>query len=206
MCCDWRRSLMFACILLNLVHSMKSFTNTHTHKNKILVFTGNGNCEVQTLVKNVCINNKCTKKKRTVRNTRWFGTDYWQELNSVFAVHECTPETNREENCCGCDFPFEMLSYVECQADCFDWLRCLLPDRPRAPSLPQRKTCMVIQQAGWSVTSEDHHWMFDSVVSLFITVRHSLHNKGLLISILPACVPCRQTRVCTRSTCWDSMW
>lgn len=125
---------------------------------------------------------------------------------TVFAVHECTPETNGEENCCGCDFPFEMLSYVECQAGCFDWWCCLLPDRPSAPSLPQRKTRMVIQRAGWSVTSEDHHWLFDSVVSLFITVRHSLHNKGLLVSILSACVPCRQTHACTRSTCWDSLW
>lgn len=88
-----------------------------------------------------------------------------------------------------------MFCYVECQAGCFDWLCFLLPDCPSAPSLHQMRAHMVIQRAGWSMTSKDYCWMFGSVVFLFITIHHSLHNKGPLF-FYPPCMCPLQTNAC----------
>lgn len=130
-----------------------------------------------------------------------------KESASVFAVHWCTPKTKWEKNGSGFDFPIEMFCYVECQAACFDWLCCLLPDSPSLPSQSRGGHTLKYDELGglWhpGIVTGCLAQLLSSSAHLTLSIIVCICSFPLLW----ACLPCRQTHVNTRSarwaqTCW----
>lgn len=130
------------------------------------------------------------------------GNSYVEHIVPFVKMRWCTAETKWEKNCCDCHLPFEMFGYVECQTACFDWLCCLLADCPSAPSLPRGGHAWKHDELGglW------HPGIVTGGLALLLLLS-SYHHIPLLVfllfCLLPVCLPCRQTYVNTKSTCWD---